>query len=101
MKTFFPIDSKYIIKMSKAFRKDLKRLRQSGYDLQKLQFVVTLLAQDQPLPKQYNNHRLKGDRKNMEECHIAPDWLLIYEKQDDVLILLLIETGTHAQLFKQ
>lgn len=89
----------YRIIPTKQFRKDLRRLHRSGHDLAKLHAVVTMLAEGKELPRQYRNHPLRGDLANREECHIATDWLLIYQRREDVLILQLLRTGTHADLF--
>lgn len=64
-----------------------------------LERVVILLAQGAQLPKHYRDHALTGEWRNFRECHIDPDWLLIYEIQEDVLILTLTRTGSHADLF--
>lgn len=61
-----------------AFRKDLKRVRKRGYDLDKLEAVIELLREDLPLPKARRDHSLKGEWQDFRECHIEPDWLLIY-----------------------
>ena len=61
--------------------------------------VVVMLRNDIPLPPKYRDHPLKGDRKGYRECHINPDWLLVYSKDKDELILLLAHTGTHSDLF--
>ena len=73
-----------------------------GYDMTKLDNTITLLASGQPLPPQYRDHQLRGDLKDVRECHIEGkgDWLLAYRKQDDRLVLLLIDTGSHADLFE-
>ena len=82
------------------FRKDLKRCRKRGCDISKLKNIVALLANDQPLPKSCRPHKLIGEYRTCWECHIAPDWLLIYELVDDANALILVRTGTHADLFR-
>ena len=70
-----------------------------GYDITLLDAVVAILANGKPLPPKYNDHPLKGDHKGSRECHITPDWLLVYRIEVNVLILLLQETGSHSDLF--
>ena len=67
--------------------------------MKKLKEVVLLLATGNPLPEKYCNHKLKGKYEGCEECHIQGDWLLIYKRLDDVLILQLMRTGRHTDLF--
>ena len=64
-----------------------------------LQEVITLLAQNGILPAQYKAHKLSGDRTGEWECHIKPDWLLVWEQNDTDLILLMLNTGTHSDIF--
>lgn len=90
---------KYTIKYSGLFKRSFKRCMRRGYDEQKFREVVTLLATDGTLPQKYNPHPLTGNYKGCMECHITPDWLLVWEQHDNELILLLVDTGTHADLF--
>ncbi len=90
---------KYKIAPSNHFKKDLKIALKRGYDLSLLNTVVDILANGEPLPPKYNDHRLVGNYKGCRECHITPDWLLIYEITDKELILYLTRTGTHSDLF--
>ena len=71
-----------------------------GYDVRLLETVIGLLASGQPLPKQYRDHELRGEYAGCRECHITPDWLLIYEIKNNELILYLTGTGTHSDLFE-
>lgn len=88
------------IKVRKSFEKDLKRLKKSGnFDLDKLYEVVEKLANGEVLIEKYKDHKLKGNYIGCRECHISPDWLLIYEIRDDELILILNRTGSHSDLF--
>ena len=80
-----------------AFRKDLKRITKRGYDTARLEAVVDLLRQELPLPPARRNHPLKGEWQDFRECHIEPDWLLIYQITAEHLVLA--RTGTHADLF--
>ena len=82
-----------------SFRKDYKRIEKRGYDIRKLEKVIGLLSNEQPLPERYNDHQLVGNYAGCRECHITPDWLLIYEIDKDELLLILTRTGTHSDLF--
>jgi len=90
----------YTIKPTTKFQKDLKRAVKRGYDISLLLEVIKKLATGEVLDASYNDHPLKGQYKDCRECHIAADWLLIYEKTNDTLILYLTRTGTHADLFE-
>ena len=91
---------KYKIVRSKQYKRDLRRLARSGrYELTKLDQVIIQLASGNPLSPLLRNHKLQGDMLGLEECHIQGDWVLIYLRQDDVLVLTLTRTGTHSQLF--
>jgi mRNA interferase YafQ len=79
--------------------KDLKLALKRGYDLNELSKVVNLLANRKTLPIKYKDHALSGDYSNFRECHIKPDWLLIYHIDDEELELFLLRTGTHSDLF--
>lgn len=84
---------------SNKFRKDLKTAKKRGLNLQKLDIVVEKLANMMPLEDKYRDHSLSGKYSNFRECHIEPDWLLIYRQEEDDLNLLLFRTGTHSDLF--
>lgn len=90
---------KYEIERTPQFKKDYKIAEKQGLDLNKLKEVVTLLANGEPLPPKNKDHQLKGNYKGHRECHIEPDWLLIYKVQDNMLILTLVRTGSHSKLF--
>jgi mRNA interferase YafQ len=81
------------------FRKDLKRIRKRGYDLSKLDDVINTLLQEKPLNEKHHDHALTGNYINFRECHIEPDWLLIYAVDKGKLILTAARTGTHSDLF--
>lgn len=81
------------------FKKSLKLAKKRGLDLTLLDNVITMLQNDIPLEEKYRDHELKGKYQGFRECHIQPDWLLIYLKENDVLTLTLVDTGTHADLF--
>ena len=87
------------IKYESTFKKDFKRIVKRGYDVRLLEEVIELLANEQPLPSRYKDHSLTGNYADCRECHITPDWLLIYQINDDELILYLTRTGTHSDLF--
>ncbi len=91
--------SKYRIVPTGRFKKDLKIARARGYNLSLLGEVVDALAEGNELPLKYRDHSLVGNYKSCRECHITPDWLLIYEISDGDLILYLTRTGTHSDLF--
>lgn len=90
---------KYEIERTPQFKKDYKLAEKQGLDLNKLKEVITLLANGEPLPPKNKDHQLKGNYKGHRECHIEPDWLLIYKVQDNMLILTLVRTGSHSKLF--
>jgi len=83
---------------TRRYQKDAGRCMKRGLDMRKLLVVIRLLAENQPLPIKCRPHKLVGNYEGFWECHIAPDWLLIYEYDDDNLYLS--RTGTHADLFK-
>lgn len=87
------------IKYQAAFKKDYKRIVKRGYDMRLLEKVIELLANQKPLPEMNRDHQLSGDYAGCRECHITPDWLLIYEVADEELILYLTRTGSHSDLF--
>ena len=90
----------YTLKITSAFKKDLKTLRKQGKDLNKLNSVVNKLAAGEELPEKYRDHKLSGNYDDFHECHIEPDWLLIYKYHEDELILVLVNTGSHSDLFR-
>ena len=89
------------IEFTGQFKRDYKLAVKRGCDPQELTLVITLLASQQPLPEKYRDHALENSRsyKNVRECHIKPDWLLMYKVYADRLVLALIRTGTHSDLF--
>jgi len=89
----------YKIAASTKFKKDLRLAIKRGYNISLLDDVVTVLAAGKVLNEKYLDHPLKGNYKGCRECHITPDWLLIYEIDGDELILHLTRTGTHSDLF--
>lgn len=87
------------IVLSNRFKKDLKTISKRNYDLDLLDEVVNTLAEQKPLPAKNKDHPLTGDYIGFRECHIQPDWLLVYRVEEDDLILFLSRTGTHSDLF--
>ena len=81
------------------FRKDLKHLRKRGADMQKLDAVLQTLCAEQPLADKHRDHALVGDYIGFRECHVAPDWLLVYAIDKGKLILTASRTGSHSDLF--
>ena len=90
---------KYEIKLKGSFKRAYKRCLKRGFDPAHFVTVVSLLAESGTLPAQYRPHKLVGNYANLWECHIEPDWLLVWDQHDDELILILIDTGTHSDLF--
>ncbi len=86
-----------IIRQSTQFRRDVKRLLRGGVDLSKLEVVVTVLVSQQTLEDRFRDHPLIGNWKGHRECHIQPDWLLVYRVKDQEL--QLVRTGSHSELF--
>ena len=87
------------IKYETTFKKDYKRIVKRGYNIQLLEEVIEILASGQRLPEKYKDHILTGNYSDCRECHITPDWLLIYKISNHELILFLTRTGTHSDLF--
>ena len=87
------------IKRTTQFKKDVKLMLRQGRDLKLLLDIVEKLQNDIPLPPEMKDHPLVGNWQGKRECHIEPDWLLIYEKTDTLLLLTLVRTGTHSDLF--
>ena len=91
---------KCTIRPTSRFQKDLKRIAKRGYNTELLTAVIKKLANGEPLAQKHRDHALTGDYADCRECHITPDWLLIYEISDDTLLLYLTRTETHSDLFK-
>ena len=92
---------KYEVKFTTPFKKDLKFAKKQNKDIEKLFAVVELLANGEELDFKYKDHDLSGNYKGTRECHIEPDGLLVYEYQNDVLVLMLYRLGSHSELFKK
>lgn len=91
--------TKYIVKPTSQFKKDYKLILKRHLDVNLLEDVVARLATGEPLPEKHRDHELTGNWAGHRECHILPDWLLIYRIEDNVLVLTLTRTGTHSDLF--
>lgn len=90
--------SKHQLDFTTAFSKDLKRIKKRGYDLSLMSEVVNRLQEGKPLPEKYKDHALTGNWKGFRDCHIQPDWILVYRVHQDKLLLVLSRTGTHSDL---
>lgn len=90
---------KYKVRMSTRFKKDMKSVDKRGYDKHLLLRVIESLANGEDLAERYRDHSLSGNFAGFRECHITPDWLLIYRYHEEELLLLLSRTGTHSDLF--
>ncbi|PKM60409.1 MAG: type II toxin-antitoxin system mRNA interferase toxin, RelE/StbE family [Firmicutes bacterium HGW-Firmicutes-4] len=90
---------KYAVKFTNQFKKDLKLAKKQGKDIERLYAVIEKLADDEPLEQKYRDHDLSGNYNGCRECHVEPDWLLVYEVMDDVLVLMLYRVGSHSTLF--
>ena len=91
--------TKLTVKTTAAFKKDYKLAVKRGLKTERLDAVIEMLAMGKPLPPEYRDHELSNNWKGHKECHIQPDWLLIYRIEDAVLVLTLARTGTHSDLF--
>jgi len=87
------------LKQTSQFKKDLRRMVKRGANMDLLDEVVLLLRERKPLPDKYEDHPLTGNWAGYRDCHIQPDWLLLYRVEENVLILLLTRTGSHSDLF--
>lgn len=89
----------YEVTTTSRFDRDLKRLKKRGYNLVLLADVIKKLAAGEKLPASNRDHKLTGNFRQYRECHIAPDWLLVYEIVDETLLLILQRTGSHSDIF--
>ena len=87
------------VQYSAQYKRDYKRAKKQGKDINMLRKIIGLLANDEPLPKKHRDHALQGNWKGHRECHVAPDWLLVYKKTDNnELLLTLIRLASHSEL---
>ena len=91
--------AKFSLKLTKRYLRDLKLARKRGMDESLLNGIIGKLLNDEPLPAKNHDHQLHGDYEGYRECHITPNWLLIYVKDTDIKIISLSRTGTHSDLF--
>ena len=89
------------VQWTAQFKKDYKLAIKRGWDIDILDDTVRMLANETMLPQKYNDHALTGNFKGFRECHLEPDWLLVYAVQKDVLTLTLFRTGTHSDIFNK
>ena len=91
---------KYDIEFTGSFKKDIKRAKKQNKDLDKLFKVIENIANGEKLDEKYRDHALKGKFEGSRKCNVEPDWLLIYEIYDNILMLMLYRVGSHSDLFK-
>lgn len=89
----------YKIKYTNQFKKDLKRCQKRGLEITLIHSVIQILVQDGKLPNKYKPHILSGNKNGIWECHIKPNWLLLWRQDNEELTLLMLETGTHNDVF--
>lgn len=89
----------YKIEFTNKMKKDTKLMKKRGKDISKLENILDMLANGVKLPSNCSDHQLTGNLKDFRECHIEPDWLLMYQYHDDILIITATGTGTHSDLF--
>ena len=92
---------KYVLKYTTQLKKDYKLAMRRGLNIQLLDNAIRILASGEALPKEYKDHQLSGNWIGYRECHIQPNWLLIYHIEKDVLVLTLSRTGSHSDLFNK
>lgn len=90
---------KYRLKETKRFQKDVRLCIKRGFPMKELKTVMELLEETGSVPPKYRPHKLSGNYEGFWECHIKPDWLLVWKEQDEELVLLLTNTGTHSDLY--
>ena len=90
---------RFEVRFTSQFKKDYKLAQRRGFDIAALDKVIEMLADGQTLPEEHHDHSLIGNYRGCRECHIRPDWLLIYKRFNDVLVLELTRTGRHSDLF--
>ena len=91
----------YTIKFTGEFKRQMKMCERRGYDMQLLREAIRILATEGKLPEEYLPHQLHGDRRGQWECHIQPNWLLVWQQHNRELVLVMLNTGTHADLFSK
>lgn len=89
----------YTIERTNSFKKAFKRCVKRGLDISLFETAINILVETGTLPKKYRPHKLSGQYRVLWECHISPDWLLIWSQNDETLTLILIDTGSHSDIF--
>ena len=89
----------YLLEQSNQFKKDIKLAKKRGLNMKMLDEVVTLLVMEQQLPPKYKPHKLSGNYQGYWECHLKPDWLLVWNQEETIKLITLVRTGTHSDLF--
>lgn len=89
----------YFVRTTKRFDKSVEKMKKHGLPMEDLRLVISLLMQTGTLPVQYRPHKLSGNYKGKWECHIKGDWLLVWEQHDAELLLVMIDTGSHSDIF--
>lgn len=92
---------KFEVKYTSTFKKKYKLMKKRGLDIQLLDNIITKLAQGKTLDEKYHDHALSGNYIGFRECHIKPDWLLLYYVNNNILVLTLVDTGSHSDLFNK
>lgn len=92
---------KYTVKFTNQFKKDYKLAKKRGKRMDLINEAINILADGEALPEKYRDHSLSGNWIGHRECHIQPDWLMVYYFEDDILVLTFARTGTHSDLFSK
>ena len=92
-------NSMYTIRFTGEFKRQMKLCERRGYDMELLRTAIRILSTEGELPEMYQPHLLHGNREGQWECHIQPNWLLVWEQHDKELVLVMLNTGTHSDLF--
>ena len=90
----------YLVKFTTEFKKSYKQMKKRGLDMAAIDSVIDTLMQGKKLAERYRDHALSGSFSGLRECHIKPDWLLVYLIENDILTLTLIDIGSHSDLFR-
>ena len=91
----------YQLKKTSQFKASVKLAKKRGLNIDLLEDIIEKLRTDTPLGVKHKNHQLSGQFKDIWECHIQPDWLLLYLKEENNLVMTLVDTGTHSDIFKK
>ena len=91
----------YAIKWTSTFKRSYKLAKKRGLPIDELKKIVDKLRTDTPLPAKFKDHELSGRYVGLRECHIKPDWLLVWEQNDNEIVLLMLNTGTHSDIFNK